>query len=319
MTDAGEQYVVQFTKEKKWESALRSLGINIESLTKEGQPVDRDLGEAAAPETAGPTENETAATSPAGIGERGLARKLDWPPVLILIAVMVMALGAGVYLWRSYQPAPPKQQEVKTPIEKPPAKREIPKPETKPVKPEKPTPQLSASGYFNKGLEAKDLQEQIFYYTKAIELYPNYVHAYNNRCIAYYLNKDYKNAFKDCNKAIELSPKYPNCYNTRGILYYGQKEYEKSLNDYNTAISLKKDYYSAYYNRGMVYVSLKNYEEARNDFNKAIFFKPDYAKAYYERAKLNNQTGDYEQALNDYKKARSLDPKLPDLNIKSPN
>lgn len=40
LTDAGVQYVVQFIKENKWKSALRSLGINIQSLTKEGKPVD---------------------------------------------------------------------------------------------------------------------------------------------------------------------------------------------------------------------------------------------------------------------------------------
>ena len=118
LTDAGVQYVIQFIyKQNEWESALRSLGINIQSLTRKGKPVDMDLGEPAAPETAGPTENETAATSPVAIDARDLARKRDWAPVLILIAVMVIVLGAGVYYWGSYQATPPKQQEVKKPVD----------------------------------------------------------------------------------------------------------------------------------------------------------------------------------------------------------
>ncbi len=323
VTDAGFEYVIQFFyKLYAWESALRSLGINIQLLTKKGKPVKQDLGEAAAPATAGPTVNGTTATSPVGMGAGDLAGKRDWTPVLVLIAVMVIALGAGVYFWRTYQPAPPKPQEVKKPVEKPLAKTEIPKPESKLVKPKDPEElggKLSSTDYFNKGRKAKNLQLKIHYYTKAIELYPKYVHAYNNRCIAHYLNKDYANALKDCTKAIEISPRYPVCYNTRGIIYYAEKEYEKALSDYNMAILLKKDYYSAYYNRGMVYVSLKNYGAALNDFSKVISLKPNYAKAYYERAKVYNLMGDNEQVLNDFNKARSLNPKLPDLNIKSPN
>lgn len=297
-TEAGLSYVLQFTRERPWQSAFALLGINLEGVTPAGKPAATDGGAAAAPEAAAP---------PAAVG----ARKPDWTPTVVLLTVLAVALGTGLYLWRSYQPAPPK----------PP----VAKPEGKPVapptaaRPAEPAPQLSALDYFNQAMATKDLSQQILYYTKAIELDPNYIHAYNNRGIAYYLNKDYNNALKDTSKAIELNPQYPFCYNTRGILYYAKKEYTKALSDYNTAISLKKEFHSAYYNRGMVYLSLKKYREALNDFNQTIALKPDYAKAYHQRAQLYNREGNYEQARQDYDKAKSLNPKLPDLVIKRPN
>jgi hypothetical protein len=285
LTDGGVRYVVQFPGTDKWERALRSVGLNLESLTKEGQPVDRGGGAAATPEPAAAPVTGVAATSPAGMGGSGPPRKFDWLPVVIFIAALTVAIGASVYFWKVYQPAPPKPPAVKTPVEKPVAKTVIPKPETNRVEPKELGQQLNGPGYFSQGRKATDLQQKIYFYTKAIELNPSYVHAYNNRCIAYYLTKDYENALKDCSKAIELSPKYPFCYNHRGIIYYAQKEYDKALSDYNTAISLK----------------------------------PDYAEAYYGRAKLYNQMGDHEQARRDYQKAKSLDPSLPDLNLKSQN
>ena len=51
------------------------------------------------------------------------------------------------------------------------------------------------------------------------------------------------------------------------------------------------------------------------DFDRAIALKPDYAAAYYFRAAIYQQQGDIEQARVNYTKAKSLDPKLPDLNI----
>ena len=85
--------------------------------------------------------------------------------------------------------------------------------------------------------------------------------------------------------------------------------------DFEQAIALKPDHAYAYNSRGTIYHLKKNYDLAMMDYDQAIAIKPDYAAAYYFRAAIYNQQGDIEQARANYTKAKSLDPKLPDLNI----
>ena len=54
-------------------------------------------------------------------------------------------------------------------------------------------------------------------YTKAIEIDPNYVDAYNNRGVAKMGLEDYKRAISDFTKAIELDPNDAVAYSNRGI------------------------------------------------------------------------------------------------------
>jgi tetratricopeptide (TPR) repeat protein len=54
----------------------------------------------------------------------------------------------------------------------------------------------------------KDFDKAIEYFTKAIELKPEYTDAYYNRGFAYELKKDVENSRKDYKKALELTPNY---------------------------------------------------------------------------------------------------------------
>jgi len=140
----------------------------------------------------------------------------------------------------------------------------------------------SAEQYVDQGLKEKDPQIKIKLFTKAIELNPNYAVAYNNRGYTQLTQKNFGYALRDLNQAIALNPNYSVAYN----------------------------------NRGNVHFQRKKYEQAMMDFDRAIAIKPDYAAAYYFRAAIYNQQGDIEQARANYTKAKSLDPKLPELNIK---
>jgi tetratricopeptide (TPR) repeat protein len=95
---------------------------------------------------------------------------------------------------------------------------------------------LSAEDYIKKGIEARDLTERIFYFTKAIELKPDYAPAYNYRGITYHRKGDYNLAIQDFTKSIEIDPNYHHAYRNRGIDYYHLRDYEHALNDYNKAI-----------------------------------------------------------------------------------
>jgi len=77
--------------------------------------------------------------------------------------------------------------------------------------------------WYNKGVDATDLDKKIEYYTKAIELNPEYAEAYCNRGFAYDNKGEYDRAIEDYNKAIELNPEFAEVYNNRGLAYFIQK------------------------------------------------------------------------------------------------
>jgi tetratricopeptide (TPR) repeat protein len=174
----------------------------------------------------------------------------------------------------------------------------------------------SAEKNVDQGIKEKDPKIKIELYTKAIELNPNDAVAYNSRGYTHLTQKNFGYALRDLNRAIALNPSYAEAYNNRGKVYYQRKEYIQALRDYGRAISLKPDFAEAYVNRGQVYFIREDYDLAIMDFDLAIAIKPNYAAAYYFRAAVYNQQGDVEQARANYTKAKSLDPKLPDLNIK---
>lgn len=116
-------------------------------------------------------------------------------------------------------------------------------------------------------------------------------------------------------RAIELNPEYANAYNNRGNVYRRLENYERAIEDYNKATELKPDYALAYNNRGIAYRHLKNYSRAIEDYNKAIEIKPDDASPYLNLAEIHIITGQYEKTLETIKKLLPLPLEVKDKAI----
>jgi len=98
-----------------------------------------------------------------------------------------------------------------------------------------------AEEFFEQGKKdslAESADSAISNYSKAIEINPKLVKAYNNRGIAYIWKKQYDLAVADFNKAIELDPKNGKAYNNRAIVYSYQGETDKARQDLKKAQSL---------------------------------------------------------------------------------
>ena len=75
-----------------------------------------------------------------------------------------------------------------------------------------------AVNFYNLGQSDKALE----YYTKEIEISPNYYLAYRNRAIRYANDlKDYEKAEADYTKAIDLDPENDKNYYQEGIFIHG--------------------------------------------------------------------------------------------------
>ena len=87
-----------------------------------------------------------------------------------------------------------------------------------------------AVNFYNLG----QLDKALEYYTKEIEISPNYYLAYRNRAVRYANDlKDYEKAEADYTKAIELDPENDENYNYRGYFYsWTLEDYEKAIGDF---------------------------------------------------------------------------------------
>lgn len=258
------------------------------------------------PATPEPPPTAARAETPVEIAPSPPVRKFAWTAPLILAGFLVAgALGGGAVWWLIYQPAAP--QSARAPAL--PQREGEPRAEP-PKVPAKPSvKEITAEDYFHKGQEAKDPQEKIVFYDKAIELNPNYAEAYNYRGLAYNDKKYYEMALSDYNKAISFNPNYANPYNNRGNYYaIVKKEYDRALQEYNKAITLSPKDARIYSNRGFAYDKKNDPENALRDYNKALELDPNLPNAYVNRGVLYSWKKEYDKALQDFNKAIELDP-----------
>lgn len=156
--------------------------------------------------------------------------------------------------------------------------------------------------YYNKGLYDEAIRD----YNKAIELNPEYVEAYNNKGVCYFNKGQYDQAIKNYNKGLEIDPDNETIYYNLGEVYFKKGLYDESINNYTKMIKLRPDYVNAYYNRGIVYYNKKQYDKAIKDFNKALSLKPNDADIYTVRGITFYKKGNIKKAKSDWEKGCTL-------------
>jgi CHAT domain-containing protein/Flp pilus assembly protein TadD len=143
-------------------------------------------------------------------------------------------------------------------------------------------------------------------YTKAIQIDPNHVYAYNGRGIIYSELKKHKDAIFNFTQVIKIDSNYIYAYNSRGIAYSELKRYNEAINDYSKVIEIDPHYAYSYCNRGISHKDLQMYEEAITDFNKAIQIDSKLDTAYLNRGIAYSHLKDYTKAIADFTRAIAL-------------
>ncbi len=193
-----------------------------------------------------------------------------WKVLMVLLGFLVGAtLAGGVVWWLVYKGRQPRRLQ----------KRNL-------CHPLELLAEEAASEYFQKGKNAKDVDEKIALFTKAIELNPKPGYYYIQRGRAYLNKKEYNKAIADLDKAVEAIPNSFAAYNLRGLAYDGLDKQAQAMAEFNKAISLNPAYAEAYSNRGAVFYENKEYDKALHDYDKAISLDPNLANAYNNRGFL---------------------------------
>ena len=151
-------------------------------------------------------------------------------------------------------------------------------------------------------------EEAIADYTKATTINNNFTYSHYNKSIPKQNLGDDQGAINDCSIAITLSPNFNRPYINRGISKANLGDYNGAIFDYDKAIELNPNDEVAYNNRGNANESLGDYSEAIFDYDKAIDLNPNYVYTYYNRGVSKFNLGDYNGAIFDYDKAIELNP-----------
>ena len=89
-----------------------------------------------------------------------------------------------------------------------------------------------------------------------------------------------KAAIANYSKALELYPNYVDALVRRGVTYLDEKQLNEALHDLNQAVQLSPRSFKANYNRGKVFMAKGFYEEAANDFVKATSLNTEHAQSH---------------------------------------
>ncbi len=127
-------------------------------------------------------------------------------------------------------------------------------------------------------------KEPIYYYDKGLRLVTA---------------RQFDEAIDAYTKAIELNPDLRDAYVQRAAVHRYFRDYDLSIADLNAAIALNNESAELYHERALTYWIAVDYESAKSDIDTAIAFDPDDDHYYNIRALINASMGAYEDALAD--------------------
>ncbi|UCD90135.1 MAG: tetratricopeptide repeat protein [Desulfobacterales bacterium] len=193
--------------------------------------------------------------------------------------------------------------------------------------------------FYNRGLKSSLTYKKIDCFTKAIQLDPNMVEAYEKRALHYYFQRRFNKAIQDYTKVIELKPHRVDDYLMLGRAYLRKKKdsgikaeiknlvsnirkhhvqgynesLERAIESFNCAIEIDPQMASAYSYRAEAYRLKGMVDNALRDCTKAIALRKDpksIANAYFTRAMIYRRLGQDELAEADFRKFYELDQRF---------
>lgn len=123
---------------------------------------------------------------------------------------------------------------------------------------------------------------------------------------------DYAGAESWYSRAIDLNPQFFQAYFSRGLLHLKAGEAATALADFEQTVKLVPDLAQAFLQRGLAREQLGNLKQAREDFARAAKMDPRDPAALYHYARTLESDDDHETALKLYRDALRFRP-TPDL------
>ena len=170
----------------------------------------------------------------------------------------------------------------------------------------------NAMDYFNLGLKSSMTRTKIKYYSKALELDPNLLEAYEKRGTLHFFQKNFDNVIKDFKDYIRLAPPKAEAYRLLGMGYLKSGDAQLAIDNFTRAIEIDPNSAHAYSNRAEANYTLGKYEKTFSDSTRAIELGGDpktIAETYRIRARAYRKTGRNDLAAVDVKSSWLIDPR----------
>jgi tetratricopeptide (TPR) repeat protein len=132
----------------------------------------------------------------------------------------------------------------------------------------------------------------------------------NDRAVANARLGQVKLALEDYNRAVELFPEYPVAYNNRGNLLVAVGQFDEAMKDFDRALVLAPGYAAAYSNRANAEMKLGKPDIAIRDFTKAIELMPASAPPLSGRGLAYLATDKPHAAIRDFSRSVSADARF---------
>ena len=133
----------------------------------------------------------------------------------------------------------------------------------------------SAEEWYNLGIEAKDPEKKVEYYTKALDIDSKDAAGWYIKGIALRKLGRYEEAIRCYDKALDIDPKDAAAWYNKGIALRKLGRYEEAIRCYDTALDINPKYADAWNNKGFALDELERNEEAIRCYDKALAINPE--------------------------------------------
>jgi serine/threonine protein kinase/Tfp pilus assembly protein PilF len=166
--------------------------------------------------------------------------------------------------------------------------------------------------HYELGLSMKqeDRSDAIGYFTRALELDPNYGLALNQLAYSYVYLKEFDKAIPHFRKYAGLYPEDANPLDSLGEVYLWMGKLEESAAHFRRSLELKPDFMNSLKAGAYVYALMEDYGKSFELIKKLIEIAPSFstkAEGHYFLGVLYYWTGNYDEALVEFRVVRELD------------
>lgn len=143
-------------------------------------------------------------------------------------------------------------------------------------------------------------------YTRAIEIKPDYIDAFNNRAQVYEKQENHRAAIQDYQSALAIDSTNPGLWYNVGRLFAGIGNCREAVQAFNTALQYSPDYPEVLMQRGNCHLLLKLLDRSLADFKHLVEVQPDNAEALAKLGYCQALSGDTEQGCANLRRSTEL-------------
>ena len=150
----------------------------------------------------------------------------------------------------------------------------------------------------------KEYDQAILKYQKAMELNPNYAHAYIIMGITLNSSGKPKEALEYLNKGLRLDPVAPAYYwSTFGQSYLLLEEYDKAIQMFKKCLKREPNYWRSYGGLAVAYTLSKQDDRAKTSIRQLLNLFPGFSIEFFKKTSLYKNPDQLDRFVQAYRKA----------------